>query len=82
MEYITKESLYELLENFEHLYPEATAAFRVAVAELPEGLVRCRNCAAYTTEIAGKPTSWCCCHERITYPNDFCSDGEPKEGDE
>ena len=40
MTYIKKESLYELLENFERLYPKAAAAFRVAVAEMPEGLVR------------------------------------------
>lgn len=82
----TKESLYDLLTDLESVYPEAAAAFRVAVAELPEEdmekVVRCRNCAAYTTEIAGRPISWCCRHERITYTDDFCSDGELKGGAE
>lgn len=82
MTYIKKESLYELLENFERLYPEATAAFRVAVAEMPEGVVRCRNCAHYATTLAGRPVTWCRCHECITYASDFCSDGEPKGGAE
>ena len=82
MTYIKKESLYDLLENFERLYPEATAAFRVAVAEMPEGVVRCRNCDAHTTELAGQPVSWCCRHEYFVYVNDFCSDGAPKGGAE
>ena len=82
MTYIKKESLYDLLTDLESVYPEAAAAFRVAVAEMSEGLARCRNCAAYTTEIAGRPISWCCRHERITYTDDFCSDGELKGGAE
>lgn len=53
MTYIKKENLYDLLVDFETVYPEAAAAFRVAVSELPEGLVRCRNCDAYTTERPG-----------------------------
>ena len=34
MTYIKKESLYDLLTDFEAVYPEATAAFRVAVADM------------------------------------------------
>ena len=35
MNYITKEAVYDLLADLEAVYPEATAAFRVAVAEMP-----------------------------------------------
>lgn len=76
MSYITKESVYELLENFEQLYPEAAAAFRVAVAEMPEELVRCKECKLYgncLTEDTFKIA-------RIEAP--FCCAGTPKEGAE
>ena len=64
-------TIYEVKEWIAHNIEEDVAK-----------VVRCRWCDAYTTEIAGRPISWRCRHERITYPNDFCSDGEPKEGAE
>lgn len=76
MTYIKKEILYELLENFERLYPEATAAFRVAVAEMPEGLVRCKECAYYHNGI--KLCEMC---NVFFTPDHFCAEGEAKEGD-
>ena len=76
MTYIKKESLYDLLTDFEAVYPEAAAAFRVAVAEMPEGLVRCKECKLHgrcfvedTFKIA-----------RIEAP--FCCAGAPKGGAE
>lgn len=81
MGYITKENLYELLENLERLYPEATAAFRVAVAELPEGLVRCKECKH--ADCAGFAGGVLCEYwDNMCDINGFCSDGEQKEGAE
>lgn len=77
MTYITKESVYELLENLEQLYPEATAAFRVAVSEMPEGLVRCKNCTYYHSGI-----KLCELVNVFFTPDHFCAEGEPKEGAE
>ena len=76
MTYITKEEIYDLLADLEAVYPEATAAFRVAVAEMPEGLVRCKDCKLHDKcfvedafKIARKEAPFCCV-------------GEPKEGAE
>ena len=78
MSYITKEAVYDLLADLEAVYPEATAALRVAVADVPEGLVRCNDCK-YNNDHAECPFLIA-----FNYPDceGFCSCGEPKGGAE
>lgn len=82
MTYIKKESLYELCADFESVYPEAAAAFRLAVTDLPEGLVRCKECKH--ADCAGFAGGVCLCGywDNMCEINGFCSCGEPKEGAE
>ena len=95
MSYIKKETAINRLEGLvesaeKYDTPACLNALRDALAELCDvpiekevvKVVRCRNCAHYTTEVARGSISWCCRHERITYASDFCSDGEPTEGAE
>lgn len=73
MSYITKESVYKLLENLEQLYPEASAAFRVAAAEMPEEdvvkVVRCKDCGC---KHPNKYEVYSVTLRTPEYSNDFC----------
>lgn len=75
MTYTTKESAYDLLTDLETVYPDAAKAFRLAVAEMPEGLTRCKDCDNWCGEWSDQEDG----HIRYTKPTDFCSRAEPKE---
>jgi hypothetical protein len=42
-----------------------------------ETVVRCRDCEAYQPTEGGKP--FCVVHERATFSDSFCSEGERRE---
>lgn len=51
------------------------------IAEFPTAdvvpVVRCRDCEAYQPTEGGKP--FCVVHERATFSDSFCSEGERRE---
>jgi len=70
---------FNLSDNFNH-YLAGLMDVEKAVRDLPEAIIRCRDCK-YTDgcEPIEDGRYWCCIHESFMY---YCSDAERREQDE